>query len=312
MHFAYPARKNSNPPRYLPRTSRLPTIRRRHLKSIALFGLAILALIWFLSSGGPRRHHERKISGKPPVVIVTVFNEKSDNVEYIKSIKENRLQYAEKHGYGTLFAKLGDYDLGGAPGTWTKVVATRHAITKFPDAKYIWYLEQDAFIMNPRLKVEDYVMGSSKLEAEMIKGLPVVPPDSIIRTFSDMKGDDVALAITQDKDGMAVGSFIVRNGEWAKFFLDTWFDPLYRSYNFQKAELHTLEHIVQWHPTILSRLAVLPQHSINAYSRGDRGEQYKDGDIAVRFAHCFGTGEKSCAKEADRFVHQWRTSFNSH
>lgn len=98
MHFAYPARKNSNPPRYLPRTSRLPTIRRRHLKSIALFGLAILALIWFLSSGGPRRHHERKISGKPPVVIVTVFNEKSDNVEYIKSIKENRLQYAEKHG----------------------------------------------------------------------------------------------------------------------------------------------------------------------------------------------------------------------
>ena len=143
-------------------------------------------------------------------------------------------------GYGTLFAKLGDYDLGGAPGTWTKVVATRHAITKFPDAKYIWYLEQDAFIMNPRLKVEDYVMGSSKLEAEMIKGLPVVPPDSIIRTFSDMKGDDVALAITQDKDGMAVGSFVIRNGEWAKFFLDTWFDPLYRSYNFQKAELHTL------------------------------------------------------------------------
>ena len=39
---------------------------------------------------------------------------------------------------------------------------------------------------------------------------------------------------------MAVGSFVLRNGDWARFLLDTWFDPLYRSYNFQKAELHTL------------------------------------------------------------------------
>ncbi|RYP28015.1 hypothetical protein DL767_007415 [Monosporascus sp. MG133] len=312
MHYAYPSRKNSNPPRYLPRTSRLPTLRRRHLKPIALFGLGILALIWFLSSGGSQTGSERKISGKPPVVLVTVFEEKSDNAEYIRNIKDNRSQYAEKHGYGTLFAKVGDYDLEGSPGSWSKVVATRHAMTKYPDAKYIWYLDQDSLIMNPRLKVEDYVMGTSRLEDIMIRDLPVVPPDSIIKTFSNMKGDDVSLAITQDKDGLAVGSFIVRNGEWAKFFLDTWFDPLYRSYNFQKAELHTLEHIVQWHPTILSRLAILPQRAINAYSRPDRGEQYKDGDIAVRFAHCTGKGEKSCAKEAERFSYQWRTSFNSH
>ncbi len=185
--------------------------------------------------------------------------------------------------------------------------------------------------MNPRLKVEEYVMDASKLESTMIKNLPVVPPDSIIKTNSALKGDDVSFAITQDKDGMAVGSFIVRNGQWAKFFLDTWFDPLYRTYNFQKAELHTLvsllelelvedatcltgqqEHIVQWHPTILSKMAILPQGMINAYSKSTHGEQYKDGDIAVRFTHCYGTGEKSCAKEADRFVHQWRTSFNSH
>lgn len=99
MHYAYPARKNSNPPRYLPRTSpRLPTIRRRHLKPIALFGLVILALIWILSRGGSRGHSERKISGKPPVVVVTVFDEKNDHLDYIKSVKENRLQYAEKHG----------------------------------------------------------------------------------------------------------------------------------------------------------------------------------------------------------------------
>ena len=143
-------------------------------------------------------------------------------------------------GYGTLFANVGDYDLGGAPASWSKVVAARHALTEFPDARYIWYLDQDALIMNPNLRVEEYIMAASRLQESMLRDLPVVPPDSIIKTFSNLRGDDVALALTQDKDGMAVGSFVLRNGDWARFLLDTWFEPLYRSYNFQKAELHTL------------------------------------------------------------------------
>lgn len=196
----------------------------------------------------------------------------------------------------------------------------------------MWYLDQNAFIMNPNLKVEDYVMSASKLEANMLKDLPVVPPDSIIKTFSHIKGSDVEFVISQDKEGLASSSFVIKNGEWAEFFLDTWFDPLYRSYNFQKAETHALvcfiflpihtysmshegsnkyqEHIVQWHPTILSKLAIIPQHIINAYSNNDHGAQYKDGDIAVVFARCPDTGDKSCAKEAERFSQQWRTSFS--
>ena len=143
-------------------------------------------------------------------------------------------------GYGTLFAKVGDYDLEGAPASWNKVVAVRHALTEYPEVRYVWYLDQDALIMNPALRVEEHVMGAARLEEAMIRDLPVVPPDSIIKTFAGLRADDVALAISQDKAGMAVGSFVLRNGDWARFFLDTWFDPLYRSYNFQKAELHTL------------------------------------------------------------------------
>jgi hypothetical protein len=74
----------------------------------------------------------------------------------------------------------------------------------------------------------------------MIKDHPVVPPDSIIKTFSHLKGEDVDFVLTQDKDGLSAGSFVIRNGDWAKFFLETWFDPIYRSYNFQKAETHAL------------------------------------------------------------------------
>ncbi|KAI2632045.1 glycosyltransferase family 34 protein [Hypoxylon sp. NC1633] len=309
MHYAYPPRKSSNPPPYVPRSSRIPRLRKSHVRAIALFGLVIFGVIW-LFSGGSKHGGRHTISGKPPVVLVTVFDDKNDNPLYIKNIRENRMQYAEKHGYGTLLAKSSDYNLNGSPASWSKVPAMRHALTKYPDCKYIWYLEQNAFIMNPHLKVEDYVMGASKLESTMFKDLPVVPPDSIIKTFSHLKGDDVEFVLTQDKEGLASSSFVIKNGEWAKFFLDTWFDPLYRSYNFQKAETHALEHIIQWHPTILSKLAIVPQHIINAYSSKDHGEQYKDGDIAVVFARCFGIGEKSCAKVSERFSQQWRTSFS--
>jgi mannan polymerase II complex MNN11 subunit len=116
----------------------------------------------------------------------------------------------------------------------------RHALTKYPDCRYVWFIDQDSYIMNPSLKVEDHLMNAHRLEELMIKDHPVVPPDSIIKTFSHLRGDEVDFVLSQDKDGLSSGSFVIRNGDWAKFFLDTWFDPLYRSYNFQKAETHAL------------------------------------------------------------------------
>lgn len=245
------------------------------------------------------------------MVVVTVFDDKYDNTAYSQHIKDNRIQYAEKHGYGTFIAKAGDYDRSGAPASWSKVVAMRHAITKFPDCKYVWYLDQHALIMNPGSRVEEHVMGAQALEEMMLKDHSIVPPESIIKTFSHLKARDVNLVITQDKDGLSTNSLVLRNGEWAKFFLDTWFDPLYRSYNFQKAETHALEHIVQWHPTILSKLAIVPQRVINAYSTAEHGAQYKDGDVAVVFTQCLGTGPQSCANEAERYSQHWRASFSA-
>jgi hypothetical protein len=94
-----------------------------------------------------------------------------------------------------------------------------------------------------------------------------VPPDSVIKTFAHLKGERVDFVLSQDRDGLAGGSLLIRNTDWAKFFLDAWFDPLYRSYNFQKAEGHALEHIVQWHGTVLAKLALVPQRILNSYTR---------------------------------------------
>jgi mannan polymerase II complex MNN11 subunit len=43
---------------------------------------------------------ERIPSGTPPVVVVTVLDPDGYSKDYINNIKENRMEYAKKHGKG--------------------------------------------------------------------------------------------------------------------------------------------------------------------------------------------------------------------
>jgi mannan polymerase II complex MNN11 subunit len=66
------------------------------------------------------------------------------------------------------------------------------------------------------------------------------------------------------------------------------------------------EHLVQWHPTILSRMAIVDQRVMNAYSKGDGEAAYKDGDLVVRFPGCAEAGPQACETESQAFVQAWR------
>lgn len=149
-------------------------------------------------------------------------------------------------GYAAFFPNTTDYPLGENPSSWSLVPAMRHAMAIYPHTPYLFYLTSTALIMNPSLSIEEHIMEPRRLESLMLVDKPVVPPDSVIKTFSHLKGDRIDFVLSQDQEGLAGGSMVIRAGEWAKFFLDSWFDPLYRSYNFQKAEAHALEHIVQY------------------------------------------------------------------
>ena len=128
-------------------------------------------------------------------------------------------------------------------------------MTLYPHTPYLFYITSTALIMAPTLSLEKHIMDPARLESLMITDQPVVPPDSVIKTFSHLKGNRIDFVLAQDNEGLASGSMVIRNGDWAKFFLDAWFDPLYRSYNFQKAEGHALEHIVQY---VLALCCLLP------------------------------------------------------
>jgi hypothetical protein len=265
VQFPYP-RKSSHPAPY---TSTRPSLARpKNFRNLAIYlfvGVTILFLL--LSFSGGSNSSPRAPPGTPEVVIVTTLDPKLSE-SYKHNIQENRRDYASRHGYTTFFPNTTDYDLmPSVPASWSTVPAVRHAMTLWPHTPWIFYLASTALIMNPSESLHEKVLEPRKLESLMIVDKPVVPPDSVIKTFSHLRGERVDFVLTQDREGLAGGSFLVRTGDWAKFFLDAWYDPLYRSYNFQKAEGHALEHIVQWHGTVLAKLALVPQRLLNSYTR---------------------------------------------
>ena len=280
MQFPYP-RKSSTPSTYTP--ARGPSYaQRRKFRNLAIYmasGLTlILLLLWLF---GDSSSTEIIPPGTPEVVIVTTFDPQMSEA-FKEGVKDNRRHYAAKHGYATFFPNTTDYDvMPGVPKSWSTVPAMRHAMTLHPHSQWLWFLSASALIMDTSEDLYTKVLEPRKLESMMIVDKPVVPPDSVIKTFSHLRGERIDFILTQDREGLAGGSLLVRTGEWAKFFLDAWYDPLYRSYNFQKAENHALEHIVQWHGTILAKLALIPQKVINSYTR-DTGPGSDSSGTLVR------------------------------
>jgi mannan polymerase II complex MNN11 subunit len=71
-------------------------VRRSRIQAIVVGSLVVGSIIWLLSrlfGGG-----DSIPSGTPPVVIVTVVDESNYSKEYIKMIKDNRIEYSKKHG----------------------------------------------------------------------------------------------------------------------------------------------------------------------------------------------------------------------
>jgi mannan polymerase II complex MNN11 subunit len=213
-------------------------------------------------------------------------------------------------GYGTFYNNATAYQeaLNGADASWAKIPAMRQAMKLHKNVPYFFYLSPHALITNLDYSLHTQLLKPKILERTMLRDRPIVPPDSVIKTLNHVRGDHVDLVITQDNFGISSDSFVIRSGEWAKFFLDTWFDPLYRSFNFQKEETHALEHIVQWHPSILTHLAVVPQNLLNAYSRGSKETLWKQGDFLIRFPECEkGEEGRSCEKEMTPY---WQSLYN--
>lgn len=66
---------------------------------------------------------------------------------------------------------------------------------------------------------------------------------------------------------------------------------------------------MQWHPTILARTALVPQRTLNAYSKDSTGASsdgtYQDGDFVIRFPGCDDTKGRDCVQELEPYYKLW-------
>lgn len=66
---------------------------------------------------------------------------------------------------------------------------------------------------------------------------------------------------------------------------------------------------MQWHATILARLALIPQRIINAYSKDSPDTAvdgaYREGDFVIHFNDCNAQG-RSCEEELHPFYSLWQ------
>jgi mannan polymerase II complex MNN11 subunit len=260
MHYALPQRKSSQPAPYEVKPKR--SLRHdRTFKILSVVGiLALIFLLYRLFSyftHSPSSSLTRAPYGYPNVVVVTTIDPVVEEKEpqLIEHIKANRIEYAAKHGYATFFPSTQRYrkymEGPDSPSSWARVPAMRHALANFTNTPYFFHVDYKTIIMNLTVSIEKHIMDKKALEENMLVDVPVIPPDSVIKTFVGIPGDKVDMVIAQDNDGLMPNAFVLRRSDWAKFLLDAWFDPMYQSYNFQKAERHALEHIIQCAPTSL-------------------------------------------------------------
>ncbi|EEP80276.1 predicted protein [Uncinocarpus reesii 1704] len=182
MQFALPPRKSSHPPLYS-RPSQSSALRRRQLKTAAVLGFVVISILLFISHLFSSGSQSTSVAGGPKVVLVTVLDEQSLSDGYIQRIKQNREDYAKRHGYLNFFASTSEYVpvLNDAPRSWASIPAVRHAMTLYPGSTYFFHLSPHALIMNPTLPLTSHVLDYKKLDSLMIKDIPVVPPDSVIK-----------------------------------------------------------------------------------------------------------------------------------
>jgi mannan polymerase II complex MNN11 subunit len=138
--------------------------------------------------------------------------------------------------------------------------------------------------MNPSIPLHTHYLSPASLLALPLRDVPVFPPDNTIRTPSlrAQPISQISLILSHGGGILHTGSIILRRGDYANFVLDSWNDPLVRSYGFGGEDHQGLEHLIQWHPTVLEGLALMPKRSLLSFgvAAGD-DEQYHEGDFVV-------------------------------
>lgn len=248
------------------------------------------------------KNHGKKVfkgSKSPELVIVTGLDFEKNELSYLTKIGQNRVDYAQRQNYGVYIRWLQEFSplledyQNELNKKWVKLMMMRLAIHLFPELRYFWYLDQDSLIMNQDIDIITYMLTPDLLDPIIIKEQPIIPPNGLIKTYKTTTSDDVSLILTQSENKIETSSFILINDIYGKSLLEFWSNPLFRQYsNFPLKDESAISHILQWHPVLLSKTAIVPIRTMNsihsALELSNKVDKlhYQLGDLVVTFKGC--------------------------
>ncbi|GAV54231.1 hypothetical protein ZYGR_0AK07330 [Zygosaccharomyces rouxii] len=262
----------------------------------------------------------RKESNHPEIVIVTLIDFEKYPVDTIVNIVQNRVDYAQKHNYGVYvrwvqeFIPMLKHQDVQESYQFIKPLIMRAAMHAFPQAKYLMFVDEDAIIMKTNLPLQQHILNPKVLETSLLKNTPVVP-QSNIKTYKHFQTAGTKIIIPQSSDGVFdLSTFLVSTDLYGKSLLEYLIDPLFMDYAWPSFE-SSLGHLLQWHPQLLKRTAIVTNKIIAATYDPAKGAaaqgkdtspapHYTEGDFVISFKGCKLRG--SCASDINTFYGQTR------
>lgn len=243
----------------------------------------------------------------PDTVIVTLIDFENYELETLVSVVQNRVDYAQKHNYGVYVRWIQEFtpllasqNLENS-GSFCKTLIMRAALHAFPNSKRFVFIEDTSLITNFKLSVENNLLNPKILDVALLRDAPILP-DSVIKTYKHLDLSDVSIIIPHTKENKILTStFIISNDIYGKAFIEYINDPLIKDFEWENLN-HCIGHILQWHPALLAKTAIVHQKLISseydeAYLKNKEADTtyYTESDFIANFPNC--KRDKTCNKD---------------
>jgi len=192
-----------------------------------------------------------------------------------------------------MWVNFSDYPVGDAPAVWSKIPALVDAFKRYPEAKWVWWLDFDALIMTPTIDLGSHLLNPEVMLSKLWRGqgFPLwhlnSGGDYVFHLPEDLDPNEIHLIISSDQNGINAGSIFLRRNTWTDIFLDLWSDPLLMSQDWWAYEQDAIVHLLRHHQCIRDHVGIVSQKLINAYPNGDiEWPQWQPNDLVIHFPAC--------------------------
>jgi len=90
-----------------------------------------------------------------------------------------------------MFLDLNAFVLAQKHPVWGKFPAILQAMEAFPTAQWIWWLDFDAIIMNPRLNIFEHILDPNVMETRLLRGHEIIADKAILGDQENIRSETV-------------------------------------------------------------------------------------------------------------------------